>query len=81
MEHLVEWMLVSMGAPVACITPIVGATILAGWAQSLYANAKENTERSGGPIWHEFSFILSLGLVLFALSWVWTALQVLFAIL
>lgn len=81
MEHLVEWMLVSMGAPAACITPIVGAVIVGGWAQSLYANAKENVERSGGSIWNEFSFILSLGLILFALSGVWTALQVLLAMI
>lgn len=81
MEHLVEWMLVSMGAPAACITPIVGATILAGWAQNLYQNAKESAEQWSKPIWYEFPFILSLILILVALSWVWTALKVLFTVL
>lgn len=81
MERLVEWMLVSMGAPVACITPLVGATILTGWVRDLYVNAKGNVERSGGSIWHEVTFILSIVLAVVALSGVWTALQVLLAMI
>lgn len=80
MENLVKLMLSLMGAPVSFITPIVGAVIVGGWAQSLYKDAKESVERSGGSIWNEGSFILSLGLVLFALTGVWTAFQVLLAI-
>ena len=79
MEKLVEWMLHSMGAPAAFITPIVGAVIIGGWAQSLYKDAKESAERSGSSLWNEGSFLLSLPLAIAALSFVWTAFQVLFA--
>jgi hypothetical protein len=80
MENLVELMLNLMGAPAAFITPIVGAVLIGGWVQSLYKDAKESVERSGGSLWNEGSFLLSLPLAIAALSFVWTAFQVLFAI-
>ena len=80
MENLVKLMLSLMGAPAALITPAVAAVLVGGWAQSLYKDAKESAERSGGSLWNEGSFLLSLPVAVAALSFVWTAFQVLLTI-
>jgi hypothetical protein len=80
MEYLVQGLLNDLGAPVALITPTVGAVIIAGLSFKSYEGAKESANREGTLIYKDLYFWASIALGIWSLSGFWMAWQVLIAI-